>query len=261
MNDKLDFSKNLRHLSAERGTVAHICRELGVNRQQYDRYIKGSTLPTAHNLRRIASYFDVPDSELFEPHDLFLRNHRVSALPLSDDAIHSFVSGFSDQVKPLRRYLGFYHIYAISPSWEGRILRNLTQLCEKDGLIAAKTIQRATSRDQTIRQRSRFEGLATYRGNCIFVVESEAGVDGSVVETILFPAHRQQVNYLRGLTLGVASRPRFTPYASRTIWKRIGARTSIREAINACGAYGIDSREIDPTIRKFLNVPAQTLVL
>ncbi|WP_254055768.1 hypothetical protein [Ruegeria sp. EL01] len=140
-------------------------------------------------------------------------------------------------------------------------MRSLTYLYEKDGYIVSKTLQRAASRDGNIRQRAKFEGLAAYRGNRIFVIEREAGDDGSLVETILFPAHRQQVNYLRGLTLGVASRPRHTPYASKTIWKRISDAVSLREAVQVCGAFDPDNRKIDPIIREFLDASSQSLPL
>ena len=261
MTSKQDFSDNLRHLCAERGTVSHICREIGINRQQFDRYLKGETLPAAHNMRRIAIYFQIPESELLEPHTVFIRKHMLKTGFSNRSPLNVLATTFSGQSRSLRRYEGFYHVYVTSPSWEGKILRCLTQIYEQDGYILCKTLQRVTSRDRSIRQRAKFEGLVTYRGTRIFVIEKEEGDEGGIVETILLPAQRQKVNYLRGLTLGVASRPRYTPYFSKTIWKRISETTSLREALVACGAYDSTNRKMDATVRNFLDGPAQSLLM
>ena len=84
------------------------------------------------------------------------------------------------------------------------------------------------------------------------LVEIEEGKDTSLVETILYPTHRQQVNYLRGVTLGVASQPRLTPYSSKTIWRRVPDRITAREALQDCGISDISSRKVGHTIREYL---------
>jgi transcriptional regulator with XRE-family HTH domain len=258
---KENFSQNLHDLCADQGAVSQVCREIGINRHQFDRYLKGESLPAAYNLRRISTYFKVSESDLFEPNEQFLKKYQQHSRHSIGTPVDILSSTFADQSKRMRRYLGYYHVYGVTPSWEGQILCFLTHLFEQNGYVVSRTLQRAKSIDEGIRQRARFEGLATYRGNRIYVVEREGGEDGSVVETVLYPAHRQQVNYLRGLTIGVASRPRLVPYSSRTIWKRISERTSARGAIQACGVYGVNSRNIAPTIRDFLQSPTENLLL
>ncbi|MCP5088519.1 MAG: hypothetical protein GY952_17150 [Rhodobacteraceae bacterium] len=134
-------------------------------------------------------------------------------------------------------------------------MRTLIWLREQDGFVIGHTFERATTTDGSILQKIRYSGLATYRGNRIYLIENAFSDDGFLSESILFPAHRQQVKYLRGMTMGVALRPRLAPYSSPTIWKRISAAVSAREALQACGAVPINGPLIDPTIRKFLSSP------
>ncbi len=84
------------------------------------------------------------------------------------------------------------------------------------------------------------------------MTEHELAREGSVATTILYSAHRQQLKYLRGMTMGVAWRPYPHPYAAKTIWKRLHERVTAREAIAACGIYPAQSNRIDPTVRKHL---------
>ncbi|PZU81889.1 MAG: XRE family transcriptional regulator [Shinella sp.] len=253
------FSQNLRFLCANQGAISQVCREIGINRQQFDRYVKGGSLPAAQNLRKISSYFKISEGDLFEPTDIFQRKYQTHTRAEARPPVDIFSASFANQSKRMRRYLGYYHVYVSTPTWGGQIMCSLTCLFEQNGYVVSRTAERARSKDGSIRQRARFEGLSSFHGDRIYVIEREAGEDGSVAQTILCPAHRQQVHYLRGIALGVASRPSLAPYFSRTIWKRISERVSAREALQACGVYKIDSRRLEPPVREFLKAPTENL--
>lgn len=59
------MAKNLRRLTSRIGSANYVCRELDINRQQYEKYLKGRSLPSAATLKRICSYFNVSEEELF----------------------------------------------------------------------------------------------------------------------------------------------------------------------------------------------------
>ncbi len=251
-----NFSNNLRSLCADRGSISQICREIGINRQQFNRYLNGTSMPSAHNLRRIARHFDLNEELLFAASAEFGPAQKGMFPDLGDRSAEAFLAPYRGQQKNLRRYLGFYHSYFCTPSWEGRIFCSLVRFSEKDGLITSRSYENATSGDKSVRQISRYEGLVTMRGNRIFVTEHERAREGSVAQTILYTAHRQQLKYLRGMTMGLAWRPYPHPYAARAIWKRLSERVSAREAISACGIYPAQSLQIDPTVRNYLNSPS-----
>jgi transcriptional regulator with XRE-family HTH domain len=248
-----DFANNLRSICAEYGSIAKVCREIGINRQQFNRYLNGGGMPSAHNLRRIERYFDLPEAQLFAEHEDFTRRHILNHQRTASGPLDLMTSPFRDQTQVLRRYLGFYHSHFQTPTWDGMILRSLIWLYEKDGYVMSRSLERVHAKDGSVHQRSRYEGMVSQRGNRLYVVEHEMVRDGSIVETILTPSHRQQVKFLRGITIGVAWRPHVSPYASRAIWKRIDTKVTLREALKACGAYGQTSRHIDPTVRSYLS--------
>ncbi|WP_291732197.1 helix-turn-helix transcriptional regulator [Leisingera sp. F5] len=252
------FSENLRSLCAEHGSIAQICREIGINRQQFNRYLNGSSLPAAHNLRRIARYFSIPEAQLFTANSEFETRLEDAAGPVQHSPADRFLSPFRGQQRNLKRYLGFYHAYFRTPSWGEGIFCSLTRFIEQDGYILSRNLEIAHDPEQSIRQISRYEGMVTLRGNRLFITEHERAREGSVAQTILFSAHRQQLKYLRGMTMGVAWRPFPRPYSARAIWKRLDERVSAREAIAACGVYPVRSPRIDPTVRNYLEAPAQT---
>ena len=253
-NFRLDenFSANLRSLCADYGPIAQVCREIGINRQQFNRYLNGGGMPSAHNMRRIARHFDLSEADFFADPADFNRRHILNQKRTASGPVDLMTGSFRNQASALRRYLGFYHSHFQTPTWEGMILRGLTWLYEKDGYVMTRSLERVTSRDRSISQKSRYEGLAAQRGSRVYVIEHEMVRDGSIVETILTPSYRQQVKFLRGMTIGVAWRPHISPYASRSIWKRIDERVSAREALKACGAFSVQSRHIDPAVRAYL---------
>ena len=252
MSDIKIFSENLRNICAEYGPVAQVCREIGINRQQFNRYLSGAGLPSAHNLRKISRHFQLSDTDLFTDPSEFQRSLMQGRKQIPDGPAEMITGAFRDQSHSLRKYLGFYHSHFTTPTWEGKILRSLVWLYEVDGFVMSRSIERVRSSKEGLFQNSRYAGLVTQRGNRLYIVEQEMVREGSIVETILTPSHRQQVKYLRGTTMGVAWRPHIMPYASLSIWKRISDRVTIREALKDCGVFSLDSRHIDPTIKRDL---------
>jgi transcriptional regulator with XRE-family HTH domain len=59
------FSTNLRERCLELGTIADACNRASINRQQFNRYLSGASLPNARTLSRICEHLNVRDEELF----------------------------------------------------------------------------------------------------------------------------------------------------------------------------------------------------
>lgn len=61
------FGDNLRRLSADYASVAGLCRDLGINRTQFNRYLAGESFPRPDVLYQICRFFDVDARILLEP--------------------------------------------------------------------------------------------------------------------------------------------------------------------------------------------------
>ncbi|MEO3414228.1 helix-turn-helix transcriptional regulator [Roseovarius sp. CAU 1744] len=60
------FGQNLRHLSAAYPSVSGLCRDLGINRTQFNRYLSGESFPRPDVLHQICSFFGVDARILLE---------------------------------------------------------------------------------------------------------------------------------------------------------------------------------------------------
>ncbi|MEO0669581.1 MAG: helix-turn-helix transcriptional regulator [Pseudomonadota bacterium] len=60
------FGHRLRELSDAKGSYSQIARDLGINRQQFARYLNGSSRPRDALVQKMAEYFDVDVSSFFQ---------------------------------------------------------------------------------------------------------------------------------------------------------------------------------------------------
>lgn len=120
--------------------------------------------------------------------------------------------------------------------------------------VYSKGIERS-SIGTSIRQRgylSKYDGIVSYLGNCIFILEFESLTTDTLTETILFPSYRKRLDILTGMTPGVTSRVHRQPFSSLIAWKYLGQNIDMRQALSRCGSLAENDRSIDPNIRAFL---------
>ncbi|WP_240672055.1 helix-turn-helix domain-containing protein [Tropicibacter alexandrii] len=121
---------NLRQLSRQAVSISALCRDLGINRTQYNRYLAGESFPRPDVLHRICTYFGVDARILLEPveeitpiSDGLLQNPAISdflgnaAKPLSEDELPS----------------GFYRFTRRSFMDEEKYVQGLVYVFRKDG--------------------------------------------------------------------------------------------------------------------------------
>jgi transcriptional regulator with XRE-family HTH domain len=60
------FAENLMASTVQRGSIAEVCRQTEINRQQFNKYLAGASPPSETTLQKLADYFGVPDHALFE---------------------------------------------------------------------------------------------------------------------------------------------------------------------------------------------------
>lgn len=243
------FATNLREACSRRISVSEVCREIGLNRQQFNRYIGGQSLPSAHNRLRIARFFGVEPADFDLPPAAF----RARLAPdrarrsVTDDLL---LSAYPGDIAQMRRYLGFYQTYHLSLSWPGRVVCSCTHLKERAGRVLATSLERIVDRQGGIDQRSRYLGLAAFRRNRLFIAERTPGEDTTFGHTILMPFEVHQRLYLRGITMGISWRKQDTPYASRMIFRYLGPETDRRALIARCGLKALEPGAMpEPVIR------------
>ncbi len=63
------FGLNLRIQCDKFGSIAEVCRGTSLNRQQFNKYLRGENLPNVRTRRRLCEFFNVPEEEMFAPPD------------------------------------------------------------------------------------------------------------------------------------------------------------------------------------------------
>lgn len=254
-----DLAENLKLLCATHRSVSDLCRRIGINRQQFNKYLSGESHPSAHNLRRIALYFNLPAEDLLLPVPDFKRRHGAeytAAAPGGDPVSTTMAKAFPGDLRRLRPLLGFYHSHFLVPQSSAVIMRSLINLVEVDGRVYSKSIERmGVGTTLTGRGRgylSKYDGLVSHLGNCIFILEFESLTTDTIAETILYPSYRKRLDVLTGMSLGVSSRVHRQLFSTLIAWKYLGQTIDTKDALSRCGLIAKEDRSLDPAIRTFL---------
>ena len=234
-----NFSNNLQFLCSYEKSVSTLCRNININRQQFNKYLKGISTPSSYNLRKICNYFHIDMEEIHMNHSEFIKLKDLANNTDSDYKSTFFTKSlFSSGVKNIRKYLGDYHTYYYSPNIEGEsyIMRAFSRLYEIDGMVFSKTIEYFTDPVEDAVFFAKYNGQVAYLNNRLFILEYENLVKDAIVETILFPMNRTHSKLLHGVTFGLSSK-KHNPFVSRCVWKHVKESSSVKENIASLGLY------------------------
>lgn len=252
---KQNLSENLRLLCSYKKSISNICRELDLNRQQFNKYLSGKTAPSSNNLRKICDYFGVEEHEIVLPVDEFseMINSRPSAAlekQISRPEIECLDQLMAEDNVGLPKYEGAYFIYYHSTSYPNKILKGYGVLYEEDGKHFFKWIERLSPRGSGARVGFlyKIKGIVMSMGNRIFISGYEQVLKNEMAHLILFPTYKNKVAQLAGLMLGVSGSDSREPVCQRVLLSYLGKNMNHREALRSCGIYDVDSDEVDPDI-------------
>ena len=255
-----DLGRNLKLLCGHYRSVAEVCRRVGINRQQFNKYLGGQTQPSMHNLRRIADFFGVDEAEIFLPHESFTRN--VLSKPAATDvprAVQSYFSrsksALARSQKEMERYCGYYYSYFRSPAWPGGIVRDLYVIHQDAEYSYTKSIERLYWRDRPRQNQFvyKIKGMALHENNRIFLFEHQEDWNSMYSLTLLYPSHRSRITLLSGLLLSVSSGSGRRPFATRIVFEYLGKNPDVKQALAGCGVYRQDSDEIGEDIKRAIS--------
>lgn len=250
-----NLGRNLRFLCTQRGTISGACRALGINRQQFNKYLAGASRPSPHNLQRICRFFEVAERDLLLPPEAFAdllheRMQRSGAKSRTRLRVGYLDEVYEQSTAALRRYLGFYHSYFYSLAYPGLVMRSLVHLFEEDGRVYSKDIELIRSEGDGLAEASIFKyaGVVAFVRDRIYIREHEVLVQGNISQTTLIPSYRSRLHLLHGLTLGVPSTRGRSPGCARIVYEYLGRQPELREALRLCGLYRPE--RIDPAIER-----------
>lgn len=240
-----NLARNLRSLCAEYRSVSELCRQIGINRQQFARYLSGEAQPSPHNLQRIATRLGVSVEDLLG---------EAEPLPQQDPSRmqRMLTTAFPGNLRSARALLGYYHSYFLTPyaASQGLVTRALVCLYEAEGLIHSRTIERVVSSD-VAPHLSKYDGLLSYLNGTVFVVEFQTLSHDSVVETILYPPFRTRRSMMTGVTVGVTAETHRRPFVAPVAWVFLGKTVELRSQLRQCGRFSLKDTRVPQQVRAY----------
>lgn len=252
------FSNNLRIHSKRFPSIAHICRGVPINRQQFNKYLLGSNLPTPRVRQKLCQFLGVSEDEMFsfsdtnaQPDFTQTRPNSLSDFQLKQIFTKEFVRDIQDQAPILGKSIlhsGFYYCYFQLQNFPDFLVRSLMRITlgKNGGTFVRHTYFRSTAYPPKVISRGRHRGI-------VFESAQEISFFGFSTSTphhfSLLTFDRQKENdddILLGVGLTKGSSKSF---ASKVCLEFIGkGPAAIKDKVELIGVVGWDDPSIHPII-------------
>ena len=249
-----NFQRNLRLLTNHYKSVAEVCRQLGINRSQFNKYLSGRATPSRHTLQTICDFFGVEEYEIQLPNGDFrkivnLKPSRQSAVGSSRPYIAYLDQLVRRSRSDLVNYEGYYFEYTYSMTRPGLILRSLLNIVGEAGTMTYQRIENIARIDRPEpRIKCKYQGMAFYLNDRIFLIDYDSLTGNEISQTVLYPNYQHRLTRLSGLKLGVSTGSRREPLCARVVLEALGRQVSVKKALYRCGLFEPGSPEIEPEI-------------
>jgi len=250
-----DVAANLRLLCSYGRSVSGICRRMGINRQQFNRYLAGTTKPSLHTLRRLCDFFGIEDSEILLDHDEFadLIRLRPPRIDQPRNPLHGFMERLcrspETDLKDWKKYLGYYYFYFIPYRPTGVVYRTLANLYQEGDFILSRQIERYPDSEFNLPRVMRHEGVVYPAAGRLVISERQEESGSPVWHSVYYTSDLNPLTFLSGLTLGINPDSAHEIICCRSVLEYLGKDINVRDAMRKCGGYGPDSAEISDYVR------------
>jgi len=244
---RLHFRERLNALCRDRISIAELCRKSGINRQQFNKYLSGQSLPSVYNLLAIAEALDLDVTEFFAPAG------PAAHYPTSPAALFAAAPAGSH---PVSR--GYYIERVATGDDERTMVKAISRIWTDGALLRYR---------RKVPIRSRFAGRTRMWTQDGFVHESARStfiyyMNPKVPENFgAHLLHRRGItgNDLLGLRLSVGSLVSDEPNSTATYFEYAGERPGLIGLMRSCGVLPAQLQtERDRSIMALLIEAAET---
>ncbi|MGB0941241.1 MAG: helix-turn-helix domain-containing protein [Marinomonas sp.] len=255
-----ELASNLRYLCDQKSSISKVCRDLDINRQQFNKYLSGISRPSNSNLIKICDYFQCDSDVINLPHQQFVAlSKQTPKQSISSDSQHLLnllEITYPKADKDLTRYLGFYNVYCHSMGFPGYIAKSVAHFYVKDDRIFCKTIEKMDKVDEEKGPCFTFKyfGVVSLISDRIYIIEMESLLKKNLSMAILYPTYQPKFQFLNGINAGVSSTHGRDPACRYITYEYLGTSINIREALKGSGLYRLDSPKISEDVKNRLKV-------
>ena len=221
-NIRAIFGQNLQRLCAQGPSVSAICRKIGINRTQFNRYLTGDSFPRPDVLERICLHFNVDARILLRPLD------QITPSPPNPLAHPALLPWLGDGLLAVPHSLlpdGFYRFSRQSFLEPAQYLRGLVHVQRTHGFTLLRGFEpRKALRQQGFSSHSRtreYRGIALHQEDGVsFLVARQDGRTSSF--NFLTPVAAYDRPLLEGYSARTTRPPTQGQRLSRLVYEYIG---------------------------------------
>ena len=262
-----NFSSNLMTQCTRHGSIASVCRALGMNRQQFNKYLSGTQLPSPATLEKICRLFKIDATALFEkpaewhPHDLQSATEGLDVLERLSTAHKRRITQLLETSRTVKLKEGAYFMYY---PW-----RRDPQLCARAAIIIRHRNDlthfsrflkiRLAGDNQKLYYQAKHDGLVFETENSHYFVGRNASGFGDVSLLSFGPSNQLRKDLMSGIAL--VKDTRADPVALRVVLEFQGGGSIVRRTIKAAGLLSSSDPTVPEEVRRCfaitpgLNVP------
>lgn len=248
-----NLATNLRHLCKAKGNIAGICRDIRINRQQFNKYLAGDSLPAPNNMRKICTYFGASEEALLDSASLSA-SPPPAAPPIGPGIIDPMVASVVGELAvqtPRSMAMGYYFAYYPMIADPSRLVRVLVVVARRGASVFFSRYTRMREAGVTTKYypRGKHVGIVMQKNDMIFML----AVNRVGFQDISLMTFNALMNNSPNLRTGIAMiMSPWGPMASRVTLEFVGKIADRRQALRKCQIVPARSPEIDPLIRKSL---------
>ncbi|MDP4822976.1 MAG: hypothetical protein NWR47_03415, partial [Aestuariivirgaceae bacterium] len=229
---------------------ASVCRETGINRQQFNRYLAGTAIPSAQVMRSICAKFGVAEASMFLPNAELSRLVGMGAA--ADELVRLLGTAGArkpDQLKP-----GYYfHYEPVADGTGQQLLRSLYHVRESQGSLIYRARRRARQigKPEVDLTRHRSSGTILRVAGHLYFFELRQ-VPADELSFAVFGSAGEKSRLRNGLVFREKR-------AMRSVLEYMGEHVAIRTLLARCGYFTADDIGVDESLRAML-LPANEAV-
>lgn len=227
--DIKNLTENLGTLVDSFDSVADFCRKLGINRQQFNKYLAGQHVPSQKILLKISRYFSMEPDQLFMLPAEFTKFYEGLdyEIPIELRELPKFMQFLPlalSSVNALKPFFGVYYRYHNSSIYKGRILKSVTYIYEHNSIAQYVTIERFPKLDGSgkIGYTFTYHGFCFLFGDRIFMIDFEGDQKNEMTFSTLVPQYRNPLRFLYGIVSGIAATTFRQPFSTKMILEFAG---------------------------------------
>ncbi len=260
------FGMNITSLCRDDHTFASICRELGINRQQFNKYKSGQHIPSRRNMSLIASHFSVSEKDLFLDPASFNRIYGSRGSSLSRVAdrgsyFKTYDESLNRTAERMKDVLGVHLRYQVSSIYRDSLVRSVHRFYTSEGLLFHDYIERFGSLDAKGAGKFtfRYRGLSNFLDGRLYLVDVESKQQNEHTFAILTPIARKPLEFMFGIASGVAAGAMRGVFATRVALQKIDSGSLRPSHVRKASILDLGSDEVPAEIRDYLGITGEGL--